>query len=258
MFWDSSALWLRIFREHTSMPSSSVLGNDSNDSKECASDSIKIKKPNESNLHITQWPTGRSRAAAPSFQHNEHIFRPRQRNMGWFVIGISQSCTDVRTSDHWPTDAVCFFRKSILYIYIFYFFFHCALLSNLQRRQSAKPILRLATHARSVKITRERDGHTDPSLMTEATESSPATLSQTICSPHKRLVEGGKQGKGAVSSYTRRDEDELLGKEDDPTAGMQKRVPSIPEIDEGDKSDAVSYQILIHIYRHKWTHMTHI
>ena len=34
--------------------------------------------------------------------------------------------------------------------------------------------------------------------------------------------------------YTRRDEDELLGKEDDPTAGIQKRVPSIPQIDEGD------------------------
>lgn len=43
MFGDSNALWLRIFRERTSLPSSSVLGSDSNDYKECASDSIKSK-----------------------------------------------------------------------------------------------------------------------------------------------------------------------------------------------------------------------
>lgn len=135
-------------------------------------------------------------------------------------------------------------------MYIYFFFPLCPPI-KLAATPICQTLLRLATHARSVKITRERDGHTNPSLMTEATESSPATLSQTICLLHKRLVEGGKQGKGAASSYTRRDEDELLGKEDDPTAGIQKRVPSIPEIDEGDKSDAVSYQILIHIYRHK-------
>ena len=47
-FGDSSALWLTIFREHTSLPSSLVLGSDSNDSKECTSDSIKIQ-----DLHVT-------------------------------------------------------------------------------------------------------------------------------------------------------------------------------------------------------------
>ena len=44
----SSALSLTIFREHTSLPSSLVLGSDSNDSKECTSDSIKIQ-----DLHVT-------------------------------------------------------------------------------------------------------------------------------------------------------------------------------------------------------------